>query len=329
MKALGIPVHFNEIILPRILHHQNPYQEFILFRKLIQFLKVHNFDIINLHLPAARLFGRLATLLAKKGRVISVIHGNEVHHERLTNWIDDTTICVSRTIKTFLISHGISAEKLTVIHNGIDLDQVDTIPEDKHYLHRELNLPLETKIVGMVAYFYGPSPAVHKGHEFFFDAAKLITNTYSNVHFVVIGDNRLVSNERERFEAYVAELGIMSRVHFLGEREDVLQIMSSFSIHVLPSLKEGFGMVLLEAMARGVPNIASGIGSISEIIIPHQTGLLFKPGDHVQLSKLIFELLENPQESMNLGLAGRLHCQELFNAQRMVDEYERAFKSIL
>jgi len=329
LADIGIPIHFNEIILPRMLRRKNILQDLSLFRSLVYLIKKNSFDIINLHLPAARLFGRLAALLSRTGRVVSVIHGNEIHHERLTHWIDCKTICVSHAIKNFLIDHSIPNKNIKVIHNGIDLEKSDAIGEDKYYLHRELNLPMKTKIIGMVAYFYGPSPAVHKGHRIFLDAAKVVADAYMDVHFVIIGDNRLISNERERFEAYAQEIGLADKINFLGEREDVLNLMSSLTIHVLPSLKEGFGMVILEAMARKVPNIASNLSCIKEIIDPGENGMLFEPGNHVQLSECMLKLLNNPKEAECIAQKGYQHCRDNFSAQGMIDKYEELFMEIV
>jgi glycosyltransferase involved in cell wall biosynthesis len=330
MRNLDIPVHINSILDLRIARKRILWKEIGSFVELVRFMKKNSFDVISLNLSASRLFGRLASLFLKKSTiVVSSIHAFEAYHERLTNKIDDGTVAATSAVRRYLVSKGIPQEKITVIHYGIDIEALDRIPEDKYYLHRELGLDPSIKLIGMVAHFYRVDPRVNKGHKIFLDAAKIVSQKFRNIGFVIVGTNRFVSGYKERFESYTRDLDMQDKVYFLGERFDIPSIMSSCYANVLPSLKEGFGMVLLEAMARRIPNIASRLESISEIIKDKETGLLLEPGNHCQLSEYIISLLNNPEMAREIGLAGRKRLESHFTAADMARKYEELFRRLL
>jgi len=111
LQEAGINIHINDIITPRFQRRSTLLKDMRSFKNLIAFFKKESFDIINPHLPTARLFCRLASRCIPKSKVVSVIHGNECHHETWTNHMDAGTICVSHAIKRFLITKGLPQNK--------------------------------------------------------------------------------------------------------------------------------------------------------------------------------------------------------------------------
>ncbi len=263
----------------------------------------------------------------RKSVVISTIVAFEKGHERLTNYFSDAIVSVSGAVKSYLISKGLPGRKIKVIHNGIDVEEMDAIAEDGLYLHKELGLDPEIKLIGMVAYFYD---RVLKGHKVFLDAARIVAQKFPDTRFVLVGSNPwLKSNNKEYFKTYARKLGIKDKVYFLGERDDVPSIMSSLYLHILSSSTEGCPTVLLEAMARKIPNVASRIESIEEIVKDGVTGILFKLGSAKSLAKAISLLLENPKMARRMGLAGRKRLEERFKAEDMAEKYDELFKRII
>lgn len=294
-------------------------------RALTGFLGQYTFDIIHLNLYYARLYGRVASLFVKNGIVLSTIHGHESHYERWTNWIDNSTIAVSESVKRYLTMNGVPKDKIVVIHNGVDVGN-SIKRKNQFYIHNELGLEPYIKLIGMVAYFRGHQ---QKGHRIFLDAAQAVLEKNSNVRFILVGSDIDRAEDKRHCEMYARTLCIEDKVFFLGEREDVKLIMDSLCVNILPSMSEGCPMVLLEAMAAGVPNIASDIGSIREIIRNGENGLLFKPGDHRALADAMLYALENPDKLKEMGTLGYETVKLSFTAQIMADRYEAIFEKSL
>ncbi|MDD5195687.1 MAG: glycosyltransferase, partial [Candidatus Omnitrophica bacterium] len=133
---------------------------------------------------------------------------------------------------------------------------------------------------------------------------------------------------REYCENYAKNIGIHDRVFFIGERLDGPSILSSLFLHVLPSFNEGCPMVLLEAMARKVPNIASGIPPNKEIITDKKDGVFFEAGNSRQLSEAMLVFLNNPSLAQEIGLAGRINLEQNFTSEIMAARYESLFQSL-
>ena len=133
---------------------------------------------------------------------------------------------------------------------------------------------------------------------------------------------------REELEAQAAQLGIAAQVRFLGHREDVRDLLSILDLFVLPSLSEGMPLALLEAMAAGVPAIATRVGGTTEVIDDGRTGTLVAPGDSRVLAAAITTLLENPRLAKELGQAARQAVAARFSLAGMVQAYERVYSEL-
>lgn len=326
MRALGITVHFIDI-------HSAPFplnlsNAFKISKKLLKFiilLRKNSYDVVVLNLPEARLYGRVSSLFSKSA-VVSIIRGFEIFYERKTNFIDDATVCVSEAVKKYVEANKIKNKNLTTIYNAVDLKTIDKIPVDKKYLHKKLNLNLDTKIIGMVSYFY----SLHsKGHKTFIDATKIISSKFPTVRFVLVGSDIWGKGHKNYFEKYVRKLGLEDKIYFLGEREDIPQLMDSFYAHAFPTTQEGFGMVLIEAMSRGTPNVASKLEVFNEIFVSQESGLFFETSNSEELAKQLELLIENPDLAEKIGRAGRKRVEEKFDSLLMAYKYETLFKKVI
>jgi len=300
--------------------------------ELRKLYRAAHYDVVHLNLLRARILGRLAHLLGGGAVVVSTIRGadmeNPAYHflEMMTNWVDDGTVSISAATRDYILSKGISLKKLVIIYNGIDLETYDKIPVKKYHLHEQLGLSRQTLLVGMVAYLY---PRV-KGHEIFLQAARLVLECVPETHFVIVGNDPYGRNYKGSLEKLAKRLKIDHRVHFLSERHDIPNIMDSLKCLVLPSLvEEGFGMVLIEAMAREIPVIGSNIGGIPEVTNNGETGILVKPGDSKELAKAISFILSNPEEVKSMRKAGRKRVEEKFTSDIMAQKYETLFYRLI
>jgi len=326
MRDLGIKVHVINFLRMTKIDARKRFMDTSVFKRITSFLKSNSFDVINLNLPPGRLLWGTAAIFSKEAAITSSIQGFEGGYVKASNYFNNTSIAVSSAVKRFLISKGVSANKIWVIHNGIDIGEMDTIKENKFYLHKELGLDPGIRLVGMVAYFYNRTD---KGHKYFLDAAKIVLSRFPDTRFVLIGSDALSKGNKEYFESYARKLGLRGKVYFLGERSDVAAIMSSLYLVALPSLSEGCPMSLLEAMARKVPIVASDIESIKEVVLDGKTGILFKPGNAKALARFVSFLLGHPEKAKRLGLAGRLRVERYFRMENIAGKYDSLFRRLL
>lgn len=228
-------------------------------------------------------------------------------------------VTVSDDIAIEMVKRGVPKEKISVIDNGINLQRFSN--QGSHEtLKRSFGFNEKSRIIGTVA-----SLREGKGHIYFLEAAKSITSSFPDARFLIVGDGR----ERDRLEKKTAELGLSEKVIFAGSRKDIPEILSILDIFVLPSLKEGMPMALLEAMAAKRPVIATNVGAVPKVVVDKETGLLVEPRNPKALSATISELLVNKQTAARLGSKGYQKVENEFSAKTMATRYLEIYKTVL
>ncbi len=124
-------------------------------------------------------------------------------------------------------------------------------------------------------------------------------------------------------------MGVAARVHVLGPRKDVPALMHAMDVFAMPSIWEGFGLVLLEAMAAGRPIVASRVATIPEVVVDGLTGLLVPPGDPLALAEALAELANQPELAARLGQAGRERVRRQFSLEKMVGDTELLYRELV
>lgn len=296
---------------------------------LYRLLKKGNIKILHTHLIQADMYGFLAGKMAGVPIIISTKHNPDEFRKKFSIPVrldgifgnhSDRIIAVSQAVKDFFIKwERISTGKFTVIHNGIDLEEFnfDTdIPGKK----KELGIDLSSKIVGMVGRLDH-----QKGHRFFLQAMPEIIKAVPEVKFLIVGDGPL----RGKLEELGRELKVDRQVIFTGGRRDIPEIISIMDVFVLPSIFEGFGIVLLEAMTMGKPVVASRVGGIPGIVTPGLNGLLVEPARPLEIAASVVKLLKEPAEAKRMGNAGREEVKRRFTVETMVKKIDRLYKELL
>jgi glycosyltransferase involved in cell wall biosynthesis len=228
-------------------------------------------------------------------------------------------IAVSDEIATEMIKMGIPSNKIVVIDNGIDLRRF--LNEKKNgELKRSFGLDINSRVIGTVA-----SLTEEKGHVYLINAARDIILAFPETRFLFVGDGV----ERNHLEKKVAELGLQGKVILTGSRKDIPEILSILDVFVLPSLKEGLPMALLEAMAARTPVVASRVGAVPKVIVHNENGLLVEPGNSGSLYTGISELLSDPKKASSLGDCGYKKVKERFSSEAMATHYFDVYKKIL
>lgn len=195
--------------------------------------------------------------------------------------------------------------KIVFLAPGIDLSRFDR-SESSDALREELGLGA-SRVVGIVAKL---SPV--KGHDHFLRAAARIRERRDDVSFLVVGDGPL----RVELESLTAELGLTDAVRFVGVRENIPEVLGLMDVFVLSSLSEGAPNVILEAMAAGVPVVASNVGGVPDVVRDRETGRLVEPGDPDALADAVLDILSDETRA---GLMGRL-AQNIVHAEHDIDD---------
>ncbi len=209
--------------------------------------------------------------------------------------------------------------KVRCIPNGVDLVRF-TPREPSPQLRASFDLPAGAPLVTSVGRF-----VPYKGYTYLLEAAQLVHEATPEVHWIRVGDGEL----RSELEAQCRSLGLTSRVHFTGWREGMPEILAMADLFVLPSLREHFGRVLIEAMAMGKAVVATGAGGVPEVVIHGETGLLVPPAQPRPLADAVLTLLSDPDRARRLGEAGRLRVVAEFSLSRHVEAVEALYKELL
>jgi glycosyltransferase involved in cell wall biosynthesis len=319
---------------PFLLRRINIIKDLKAFFDIWRIIKKYNPIIVHTHSSKAGLMGRLAAKLAGAPIIVHTPHGHVffgyfgpfktklfIIFEKLASRITDKIVALTNREKKDHILFKIAEEdKFSVIYSGIELNILkESSSEEKQNLKKELGIPENSLIVGTA----GRLVPV-KGPEFLVKASKYIISKYPDTYFMFTGDGPLEQDLKRK----ALEMGISDNIIFLGWRDDLVKIISIYDIFVLPSLNEGMGRVLVEAMALGKSIVASNVGGIPDLVIHGKNGFLVPPKNPKQLAKYIQVLLEDKDKREKMGLAGKEMAYN-FTSERMVEKIANLYKKLL
>ena len=252
----------------------------------------------------------------------------ELHHQLAYKCVGrffDAVIAVSNAVKKEVVKRRWFPEKnIFTIYNAIKVMDYGK-SDDGMTLKRKLGIQPESPVVGMVA-------NIHKikGYHYFLYAACIIHRCNQNAQFLMIGHDEIKSDFTiATLKRYGEEIGISKNLHFLGGREDLVQLISIFDVAVLASLSEGFSNVILEYMASSKPVVATEVGGNPEIVVHGETGLLVPPANADALASAILSILEDKEAASRFGNAGRKRVEERFSLDVMLRNYENLFERVI
>jgi glycosyltransferase involved in cell wall biosynthesis len=268
-------------------------------------------DVVHTHNNVPLIYGGPAAALVGVRGVVQTRHGQAVgttrRHRtafRLASLCADRVVCVSADAMKLSAAEGVSQRRLTVIRNGIDTSRFA-------YLGPTPDGPVV--MVGRLV------PA--KGVDHLLRATAVVARSRPGFRLEVAGDGEA----RPGLEALTRELGLTDHVRFHGTVRDVPGLLARASAVVLPSLSEGISLTLLEAMARGLPVVATRVGGNPEVVEDGVTGRLVAPADSDELAAALLELGTNTDRARAMGRAGRERVERLFDVRHMVAEYEALY----
>jgi glycosyltransferase involved in cell wall biosynthesis len=291
--------------------------------RLARMMKDRAIDIVHCHHYSPYVYGLLASMLRPGVKLVFTEHGKLSDHgpstkRRIVNPVLSrlrARVCaVSADLKQHMVAEGFPASRVDVLYNGIDPGSRPTIA-DNRAARTALGIPHDAFVVGTV----GRLDRV-KNLSLFLDAHAVLAARQSNVHAVIIGDGP----ERAFLEDQARHLGITTSVTFAGYRQDVRALMAGFDVYLNCSLYEGVSLTILEAMAAGLPVVATPVGGNPEVVVDQETGLLV-PARARALAEAVSGLLHDPRRRRVMGDAARWRVIRHFSIARMVDDYARAY----
>lgn len=285
-------------------------------------LKDEHVDLIHAHEFDANVQG--AAVAVHLGiPLVATVHGKHYFWEKLRRrlayrWVSRraTMVAVSEDLKRFIVEKvGVSSDRITVLYNGVDVPPIPVLA-DIEACRREMNLQGTDRVVGVVGNLY---PV--KGHQYLIDAIPEVLKKYPDTSFVFAGRGQLETALKQQ----VNRLGLGTRVHFLGLRQDIPRILALLDVFVLPSLSEGLSMAILEAMMAGKPVIVTRVGGNPEIVLEGETGFLVPPKDSPALAASLIALLKNRHLASEFGENGKRRAERQFSLQTMVSSYQALY----
>jgi glycosyltransferase involved in cell wall biosynthesis len=265
------------------------------------------------------LYGLLAARLAGVHGTVGAVHharpseGRSALVRRMMLRLCSRVVALTEQHRLFIAQqYGVPLHRMRVVHNGVALDRFSGDPGSRRS-RQELGLPLEGPLVAMVA-----TLRRLKAHEVFLEAAGVVSREVPEAHFLLVGDGP----ERARLEIETLQRGLADRVHFLGFRSDVPQILAHVDVSVLSSNHEAFSISTLESMAAGKPVIATKVGLMDELISEGKTGFLVEAGDANGLAERLVRLLTHPDLAAEFGRSGRKRVEDHFSDLRMIAAIE-------
>jgi glycosyltransferase involved in cell wall biosynthesis len=295
--------------------------------RLARFIRRRGFHVVHAHDLWSNLMGVPAAVLARTPMI--VCSRRDLGHlswytprrERIIafiQWLSDCVVANSVAVQEMIFAGGgIARSKVVVLHNGVDYQRFAATSGDRTVLFPGISA--QRKLIAVVANMHSQV----KGHTFLIDAAAIICRTSPEALFVLIGDGEM----RKQFERKVADAGLQDYFLFLGERNDIAERLHCCDMFVLPSIAEGMPNALLEAMAAGLPAVATRVGGTTEIMENGVSGVIVEPRSALALAEGILQVLRNPDMAAALASAGQDRVRRDFSFDSLIHKLTLLYRS--
>jgi glycosyltransferase involved in cell wall biosynthesis len=229
-------------------------------------------------------------------------------------------IAPSKAVKKVIMEkEDVSEAKVKIIYNGIDTEYFKP-SKTKSLLRSQIGLQDSNFVITIVANLYKI-----KGVEYFIRAASLVAQEVPESKFIIVGDGA----EKDGLAELAANLGISEKIIFTGNIYNTKDYLATSDVYVCSSLSEGFSNSILEAMAMGLPVVATDVGGNKEAVVDNESGFLVPAQDYQGIASKIIELYQNHDERYQMGDKGRAIAEERFNLKRMIKEHEKLYLDLI
>ena len=303
--------------------------------RLAAILKKEKPDLVQTWMYHADLIGGLAAKLVRNIPIVWNIRHSNLDPEgnkkttiltakacaKLSKTIPKKIICCSEASFKVHSELGYKEERMIVIPNGFDLDAFKPDAEARYSVRRELRIPDDAAIIGVVARF---DP--QKDHKNLINAAGVLCRSNKNIHFILCGTE--ITNDNKQLTKWIQEHNLQAKFHLLGRRADIAYITAAFDIASSSSYGEGFPNVVGEAMSCEVPCVVTNVGDSAYIV--GDTGIVVPPKNPLAMAKAWEKLIKLPAEERKiLGKLARKRIEDNFEINSIVNQYEALYNKIL
>ncbi|HHT9137263.1 MAG TPA: glycosyltransferase family 4 protein [Candidatus Wunengus sp. YC60] len=334
MIAFAKDVGFQVFIIPALIREIHPFLDVYALLKLYFLIRKGRYDIVHCHTSKGGFVGRLAARMAKVHGIVYSPHGDIfegyfgklktclfVWLERFSAGFTDKIITLTKSgIEPYLKAEIGQKSQFNYIYNGVDIESIEKRKVDRIQKRQEIGVENDCPLVVTA----GRLVPV-KGHTYLIAALDQVRKEIPNIRLVFLGDGEL----KDELLRHTKILGLENHVRFLGMRNDVPEIISCSDLFALPSINEGFGVVLLEAMAMKCPIVATNVGGVPEVVLDGETGFLVPPKDPVQLARGIIRLLKDTSPALQMAENGYQRLKTCFDIKETVTKTERLYKELL
>lgn len=282
-------------------------------------------EVVNTHSSRDGWFVGLAARLARiplviRSRHIDISYRNPYFSRLPFTWLADHVVCTSSDIQNHLTQcFRLPPDRITTIATGIDIHRFSPNKEASEQVFKNSSPGIPR--IGIVSVIRS-----WKGHETLIRAFRMLLDEGRKLQLYIVGDGP----SRGRFEELVEELGLSDFTTFSGYVEEVPSVLRGLDVLVIPSIShEGIPQIGLQALACQTPVVGSDFGGIPEVIRHDQTGTIFPRGDVQALADSLRRVLEEPDRTRDLALAGRKFVEQEHSLSRMVERTEDVYRKYL
>jgi len=303
-------------------------------RRFAAYLRARDIKLVHTHDFYSNVFGMAgATLAGVRARIASRRETTGLRSvaqkrlELLAFRFARAIVVNAEAVRTHLLTEGVVPSKPIVIYNGVDLNRFPSdlnLTETARWLSTRLPVALTGKDLRFVTMVANMHHEV-KDHPMFLRSARRIHNHFPTATFLLIGNGKLTDS----LQHMASDLGIRDHTVFLGHCDNVPDLLRLSDVCVLSSKAEGFSNAILEYMASAKPVVATDVGGAREAITEGKTGFLVKSGDDEMMGNQILRLLNDPQQSRQMGQLGRRVVEERFSCDSQRRSTEKLYEILL
>jgi glycosyltransferase involved in cell wall biosynthesis len=325
------------------LKHDMPLHTYPLYRSLYHWRSIRSqfrlmkdvrhrqFDIVHTYGWYPNVFGIPPSRLARRPAIIASVRDAgaymtpaKIQALKVVCGLADCVVANSKAGRDWLIGQGVNERKIEVIRNGIAVPRSREPESLPGFVRKEFGIPQTTPLCACIGRVVSG-----KGIDFYLRAARILRDRGRDARFLMIGAHSAEEHYQSEMDALVRELNVKGSVIFMGQRKDVPAILREVDIVVHPSLTEGLSNVILEAMAAGLPVVATRTGGNPELVQNDRTGLLVSTGSAEEIAAAISRLLDQPSWARSLGEQARRRVIDEFTIDRTLAELEGLYSRLL
>lgn len=293
-------------------------------------LRQHDVSLIHAHQYTPFFYSTLARYRYRRPAILFTEHGRHYPDVRRPKriWANrlllekrDRVIGVGAAVRDALITNeGLKPDRVAVIYNGIDLSRFSANDEDSGTIRAELGLSPDDFVIFFVARL---DPV--KDHATALRAVDKLRKSVPRAQLIIVGEGP----QQSEITRLIQDLQLESNVKLLGLRQDVPRLLAAADCLLLTSVSEGIPLTIIEAMAAGLPVVATNVGGVAEVVVDQHTGYLHQAGDDGAIAASLQYLSEHPDHAQDLGHQGQHRAHERFSQQAMDQHYRELYYQML